>query len=203
MRVLRSGPDVGAASASAEDTSAGNIQSRVLWEVPGLSYDQLWEVQDEAHVAALTECSAPQDAPGRMEFTAASHGGTVAHCLAGSYRLAIPAVGFSRQISQGQFFHTDVLQKLSDKVGAVIDTEPGTRWRYFAQHWGLRFKGAKHRVWAEPADIALPDGGVLIVVDGETDLGDGTFVVRTDEAGTVALRRGWAWRIVPAQEAAA
>ncbi len=158
----------------------------------------LWAYQD----AVLIECAAPAGAAAAMAHPNPPSGFSTAYVLAGSYRATVGTGGSAsgaahvETVAAGGFNHDD---RETWPAGAPVTYEAhaGTRWRCFHQSW-LAPSRAVQSVHGAPATIALPAGGLLAVIGGETNAADGTFVLRTDESATVTLTRGWAWLTAPA-----
>lgn len=180
MEVLRSHEIV-----AGREPRTGEIAVRVLW-----AYED----------AALIECAAPAGAAAAMEHPNPPGGFSTAYVLAGSYRATVGtgavAGAHAETVAAGRFNHDD---RETWPPGAPVTyaARAGTRWRCFHQSW-LAPSRATQSVHEAPATVALPAGGLLAVVDGETDAAEGTFVLRTDEGATVTLARGWAWLTAPA-----
>lgn len=149
-----------------------------------------------AEGALLIECKGASDRETMMEHSNSEHGTATAYVLDGSYRAVIAAHGEvperEETVTRGTFNHDD---RPEWQAGAMVryEASAGARWWCFNQPW-LPAAQAENLIYIDEARIPVPPGAVLVIIDGTTSEGDGTFVVLGEEADAVVeLRSGRAW----------
>ena len=149
----------------------------------------------------LLECYGNNGDTGREVLTPRAAMWCRAHMIDGTLRLSRDSMnsdsGFSVTLDAGA---TSVGDEDDWPYGATVDYRclaDRTVWRCFKQNW-VNPGGADHTIYSGAATIPRPAGecSAIAVLDGETDLRDGSFFVHTvGQEADIIMRAGWAWKI--------